>query len=105
MRALMLRTTIYPGIDKDAYGGMTPIGHIIRDAWVFGLIPETETCVNWSHDRLEKLYDKVTESWRPYGHLASRLPEDLRERHERIYAEAIRRARQLGWSPELGDED
>lgn len=105
MRALMLRTTIYPGIDKDAYGGMTPIGHVIRDAWVFGLIPETETCVNWSHDRLEKLYDKVTESWRPYGHLASRLPDDLRERHERIYAEAIRRARELGWSPELGDED
>jgi hypothetical protein len=105
MRALMLRTTIYPGIDKDAYGGMTPIGHVIRDAWVFGLIPETETCANWSHDRLEKLYDKVTESWRPYGHLASRLPDDLRERHERIYAEAIRRARELGWSPELGDED
>ena len=101
----MLRNIIYPGIDKDAYGGMTPIGHIIRDAWVFGLIPESETCSNWTHDRLELLYDKVSEAWRPYGNLASRLPDDLRARHERIYAEAVRRARELGWNADLGDDD
>lgn len=101
----MQRAAIYPGIDKDSYGGMTPIGRIIRDAWVFDLIPETETCVNWSHDRLEKLYDQVTAAWQPYGHLAGRLPDALRARHERIYAEAIRRARELGWNAELADDD
>jgi hypothetical protein len=96
---------IYPGIDNDHYGGMTPIGHIIRDAWVFGLIPETETCANWTHNRLEQLYDRVAAAWEPYGHLASRLPEELRARHERIYAEAVRRARELGWSAELGEDE
>lgn len=101
----MLRNFKYPGIDKDTDGGMTPIGHIIRDAWVFGLIPESETCANWTHDRLEKLYDQVTEAWRPYGNLASRLPDELRARHERIYAEAIRQARERGWNAELGDDD
>lgn len=101
----MRRNIIYPGIDKDAYGGMTPIGHIVRDAWVFGLIPESETCANWTSDRLDALYDKVSEAWRPYGNLASRLPDELRTRHERIYAEAVCRARELGWNADLGDDD
>lgn len=96
---------IYPGIDQDHYGGMTPIGRIIRDAWVFQLLPETESCAGWSHDRLQELYDRVAQAWQPYGQLASRLPEDLRARHERIYAEAIRRARALGWDAELGDDE
>lgn len=34
----------YMGIDKDPHGAMNPTGNIIRDAWVFGLIPQTETC-------------------------------------------------------------
>jgi hypothetical protein len=33
------------------------------------------------------------------------LPADLRARHERIYNEAVKRARELGWSPDLDDED
>jgi hypothetical protein len=33
------------------------------------------------------------------------LPEELRERHQRIYAAAVARARELGWNPELGDDD
>jgi hypothetical protein len=37
----------YVGIDKDPKGAMNPTGNIIRDAWVFGLIPETETCEGW----------------------------------------------------------
>ena len=45
-------TRIYPGIDKDRYGGMTDIGRIIRDAWVFGLIPETETGIGWTYSRV-----------------------------------------------------
>jgi hypothetical protein len=101
----MKKEMIYPGLDQDHFGGMTPIGHIIRDAWVFRLLPETETCTHWTHDRLEQLYDQVAQAWQPFGHLASRLPDDLRARHERIYAEAIRRARELGWSAEMGDED
>lgn len=95
---------IYPGIDQDRDGGLTDVGRIIRDAWVFGLLPEDETCAGWDYDRIQALYDKVYQAWEPYGHLASRLPEDLRERHRRIYAEALERARAAGWDPDLGDE-
>ena len=97
--------TNYPGIHNDRFGGMTDIGKIIRDAWVFGLLPETETCAGWNHGRLEVLYDKVHKAWAPYGHRVSELPPELRERHARIYAEALARARELGWSVELGDDD
>ena len=72
---------------------------------MFGLIPESETCEGWTVQGLDSLYDKVTEAWQPYGHLASRLPPELRERHERIYREAVARARSLGWTPELGEDD
>ena len=101
----MNRDKLYGGIDKDQFGGMTDIGKLIRDAWVFGLLPETETCAGWNHDRLEQLYAQVHAAWAPYGHLVSNLPADLRERHTRIYDAAIRRARELGWSVELGDDD
>lgn len=95
----------YPGIQDDVYGGMTDIGRIIRDAWVFGLLPETETCEGWDRARFDELYARVHAAWEPYGHLASRLPSELRARHERIYAEAVARARELGWSVDLDDED
>lgn len=95
----------YVGLDNDAYGGMTPNGTIIRDAWVFNLLPETETCTNWTRDQFQELYDKVAAAWQPYGHLVSRLPPELAERHRRIYEAAIAKARELGWSAELGDED
>jgi len=84
---------------------MTPTGTIIRDAWVFGILPEGENCTGWSLDRIQMLYDQVTEAWAPYGHLASRLPPALRERHQAIYEAAIQRAKALGWSAELGDDD
>ena len=101
-----MRKPPYPGIHADDYGGMTDIGKIIRDAWVFGIIPETEDCAGWDLGRLQTLYDQVYEAWEKYGHLASRLPEDLRERHARIHAEAMERARQAGWDPDrdLGDD-
>ncbi len=101
----MNRNKVYAGIDKDAYGGMTDIGKIIRDAWVFGLLPETETCAGWEHGRIEMLYGQVHDAWKPYGHLASRLPDELRERHARIYGAAIEKAREEGWNTELGDDD
>jgi hypothetical protein len=97
-------STKYPGIHDDLYGGMTDIGRIIRDAWVFGLLPETESCTGWERARFDELYSAVSEAWEPYGNLASRLPPALRERHARIFDEAVRRARALGWSPELDDE-
>jgi hypothetical protein len=100
-----LKHQIYPGIDHDRYGGMTDIGKIIRDAWVFGLLPESEGCAGWDYGRLETLYDKVHQAWQQHGHLVSRLPADLRERHERIHGAAVARARELGWSVELGDDD
>jgi len=96
---------LYEGIDKDVFGGMSPNGTLIRDAWVFGLLPETETCAGWTPDQFQVLYDRVHLAWEPYGHLVSKLPSDLAERHQRIHGAAIARARELGWSAELADDD
>lgn len=94
----------YEGIDKDPTGAMNPTGNIIRDAWVFGIIPETETCEGWAVQGIESLYDKVSLEWEKYGHLVSRLPEELRTKHARIYDAAIARAKSLGWDPSLDHE-
>lgn len=96
---------IYVGIHDDHYGGMTPIGTIIRDAWVFGILPESESCAGWTHDRLQEVYDEVDRAWEPYGHLVSHLPPDLRERHERIHDAAVRRARSLGWVASVEEDE
>lgn len=98
-----MRNKIYMGIDKDPYGAMNTTGNIIRDAWLFGLLPETETCEGWSVQRIDALYDSVYKEWDKYGHLASNLPDDLREKHRRIYDEAVKRAREMGWDPEFGE--
>lgn len=100
-----MKEKIYAGIDQDPKGAMNPTGNIIRDAWVFGLIPETETCAGWTVQGIDALYDKVTRAWEPYGHLVSNLPPELRERHETIYRQAVERAREQGWDPELGEDD
>jgi hypothetical protein len=100
-----VKQKIYVGIDKEAKGAMTPTGNIIRDAWVFGIIPESETCAGWTVQGIDSLYDKVTAEWGKYGHLVSNLPPELKQRHQRIYEAAIARARELGWNPELEDED
>lgn len=101
----MSQPKIYDGIDKDPLGAMNPTGNIIRDAWVFELIPETETCAGWSEGRISDLYDKVHMAWEPYGHMVSRLPPEIRERHRRIYDDAIRSAREKGWDPDGEIED
>ncbi|EIC21703.1 hypothetical protein [Thiorhodovibrio frisius] len=101
----MSREKTYVGLDQDNFGGMTPTGTIVRDAQAFGLIPETETCAGWSLDRIQLLYDQVSEAWRPYGHLVSGLPEEVRERHQRIFTAALTHARTLGWKPELYTDD
>ena len=87
----------YVGIDNDINGGMTSIGKIIRDAWVFKLLPETETCEGWDIGRIDGLNHRVNLEWDKYGCMVSQLPDELRQRHERIYTEAITKAKQQGW--------
>lgn len=96
---------VYVGIHNDEQGGMTHIGMVIKDAWVFGLLPETETCEGWLPAQIQVLYEKVCAAWEPYAHLPSRLPEELRERHARIHDAAMERGRKQGWNPELGEDD
>lgn len=97
----------YVGIDNDVNGGMTSIGKIIRDAWVFGILDESETCEGWNLQGIDALLQKVNAEWDKYGCLVSRLPEELFERHQRIHDQAVERARVAGWSGEMetGDED
>ncbi|MEQ6342344.1 MAG: hypothetical protein M3A44_12015 [Gammaproteobacteria bacterium] len=83
---------------------MTTIGGVIKDAWVFGIIPETETCEGWNLAQIQMIMDKVCQEWDHHGHLVKHLPEEMRQRHERIHTEAIRKARDAGWSPELMNE-
>jgi len=99
------RNQTYVGLSADAYGGMTATGTIVRDAWVFELLPEGEECAGWSFERIQALYDRVSAAWEPYGHLVSRLPPELAERHRRIYDAATERARALGWPPQLDEDD
>ena len=91
----------YVGIDNETNGGMTDTAKIIRDAWIFGFIPETETCEGWLAAGLQTLWDQTSAEWEKYGYLASNLPEDLRERFDRIQAAALERAKASGeWDPE-----
>jgi len=96
----------YVGIHRDLYGGMTDTGKIIRDAWVFGIIPETETCEGWLPQGIEALWEKVQKEWEKYGFRVGNLPPELQERFHRIQAEAVARARAAGWNPDdyLDDE-
>ena len=98
----MRRDRTYVGLHND---GMSPTANIVLDAQVFGLLPESETCEGWDTGRLGVLYDKVSAAWSPYGHMASRLPPELQERHTRIYEAAVRAARARGWDPGIDDED
>lgn len=101
----MAKPSTYIGIDKDVNGGMTTIGKLIRDAWVFGLLPETETCEGWNLAGIDDLLEKVNVEWDKYGCLVSHLPDELRERHQKIHDEAIARAKAEGWSGEVETDD
>jgi len=101
-----MKSKTYVGIDNDLHGGMTNIGKIIRDAWVFELLPETETCEGWNISRFDVLLEQVNNEWDKYGCLVSRLPEELSKRHQNIYNTAIEKAKAAGWSGETEtDED
>ena len=101
----MAKPDRYVGIHKDVNGGMTTIGKLIRDAWVFDLLPETETCEGWNFAGIDALLDKVNAEWDKYGCLASRLPKELFDRHQKIHNEAIEKAKAAGWSGESETDD
>jgi len=96
---------IYPGLDHDMNGGMTTVGNIIRDAWLFNILPESETCEGWTISRIDVIYQQVNAEWDKYGSMVSSLPDELRTRHKRIYDEAIARAKTRGWNPEVISSD
>lgn len=95
----------YIGIDQDENGGMTHLGRIVMDAWVFNILPESEKCKGWNASQMQILYEKVYAAWEPYAHLPSRLPDELRQRHTEIYTQAIKNAKKKGWNTELDDDD
>ena len=94
----------YVGINNEINGGMTDTAKIIRDAWAFGLIPETETCEGWTATRLEDLWRRNEIEWDKVGFLVAHMPDDVRERYLRIQDAAFKKARETGWDPELGDD-
>ncbi|MDQ7073336.1 MAG: hypothetical protein Q9N32_07680 [Gammaproteobacteria bacterium] len=99
------RPATYVGYDNEIDGGMTAIAKVIRDAWVFGIIEETETCEGWNFAGIDDLLDKVNLEWDKYGCLVSNLPPELRERHQRIHGLAIAEAKAMGWSGEAETDD
>lgn len=94
----------YVGFSNDKHG-MTQLGRIVLDGWLFGFIPETEDCAGWEMGRMQMLMDKVQDEWDKYGNLPSRLPDDLRQRHVELYEKAMALAKAKGWNPELGEDD
>ena len=101
----MAKPSTYVGLDNEINGGMTTIGKIIRDAWVFEIIPETETCEGWNFAGVDALLDKVKVELDKYCCLVSHLPKELFERHQRIHNAAMERARASGWSGEAETYD
>lgn len=94
----------YVGFYKDKHG-MTQLGRIVMDGWLFGFIPESEDCTGWNLGRMQILMEKVETEWDKYANLPSNLPPELRQRHADIYAKAMAIAKEKGWNPELGEDD
>lgn len=94
----------YVGFHHDKHG-VTTMGRVVLDAWLFGFLPETEDCAGWDLGRMQGLMEKIEAEWDKYKNLPSQLPSELRERHAALYKMAVERAREKGWDPELGDDD
>jgi len=101
----MARPDKYVGINNEVNGGMTTIGKIIRDAWIFGLIDESETCEGWNFAGVDALLDKVNKEWDKYGCMVSHLPADLFLKHQRIHEQAFIKAKAAGWDGDSEMED
>lgn len=101
----MAKPDTYVGVDNEINGGMTTIGKLVRDAKVFGLIDDSETCVGWNFSRVDDLLDKVNNEWDKYGCLVSHLPKELFNRHQEIHNKAVKDALSAGWCGEQETED
>lgn len=82
---------------------MSDSGKLMRDAWVFGLLPEGQGVAEQNAMLLQMLAHDVRASWQQHGNCVNCLPRELRNRYTGIHAEAIRRAKMNGWEPEAGD--
>ena len=100
----MREKTTYAGFHADVHG-LTTLGRIVLDAWLFDLIPRSEDCAGWDLQRMQQLMDQVNKRWDEYGNLPSRLPDELRARHAELYDWAMQRAQARGWNPELDDDE
>ncbi|MBI5938269.1 MAG: hypothetical protein HY850_10520 [Betaproteobacteria bacterium] len=94
----------YVGFHQDKHG-ITQLGRIVLDGWLFGLIPGSEDCAGWDIGRMQGLMEQVQREWDKFGNLPSRLPPDLRQRHAELYDKATQEARAKGWDPELGEDE
>lgn len=94
----------YVGFHNDKHG-ITQLGRIVLDGWLFGFIQETEDCAGWSIGQMQVLMERIEGEWDKYGNLPSRLPPELKQRHAEIYARATALAREKGWDPELGEDE
>ena len=101
----MAKPNKYVGLNNEINGGMTTIGKLIRDAWVFELIDESETCEGWNLAGIDALLQKVNNEWDKYGCLVVHLPPELRERHNKIHGDALQYAKKTGWSGEHETDD
>ena len=95
----------YSGLKNDGNGGMTHFGKMVKDGWVFGIIPDSEDCKGWDSGQMQALSDKICNEWKKYANLPSLLPDGLKQRHAKIYQDAIAYAKEHGWNPDLGDDD
>lgn len=84
---------------------MTTIGKLIRDAKVFGLLDDGETCAGWNLGGVDSLLNKVNDEWDKYGCLVSNLPKDLFERHQKIHGKAMEEAIAAGWNGHQETDD
>ncbi|MDP2433043.1 MAG: hypothetical protein Q8O33_13575 [Pseudomonadota bacterium] len=98
------KSMVYCGFNEDTHG-ITMLGRVVLDAWLFNLIPRDEDCAGWDLPRLQNLMNQNEEQWDQYGNLPSRLPDELRQRHAELYAWATARGRERGWDPELGEDE
>lgn len=94
----------YVGYHNDRHG-ITQLGRIVLDGWLFGFIPENEDCTGWDVGRMQALSDRVEKEWDKYGNIPSRLPSELLQRHADLYGRATAAARSKGWDPELGEDE
>ena len=99
-----MKDATYAGLRNDKHG-MTQLGRIVLDGWLFGFIPGIEDCAGWDLGRMQALMERIQDQWDSYGNLPSRLPQELRRRHTQLYDAAMTEARSRGWDPELGEDD